>query len=209
VLAGIALYAFGELADELVEGTLLPIDRFILGAIHPSSTALPGQLSLVLSELFRPPWALVLAAPFLVYLLVCRRFTLLAVVISVPIATLLVTAAIKAIFQRGRPVTAIVEEIGYSFPSGHAMGATVFYGLLGYVAWRFMTTNRRARTAIAVITAAFILGTGLARVYLHVHYPSDVLAGWAAGAFILAGTIIALETWPRRRAARAARDSDA
>lgn len=197
ILAGVALNVFGELADELLEGTLLPVDHLILDVLRPWRTEPMHQVALALSELVRLPWVLLVAAPFLLYLVITGRRIILAALVFVPVGTLLIVELAKVIFQRNRPVTAIVAEFGYSFPSGHATGATVFYGLLGYVAWRFMTTARWARVLIAVVTVLMILGTGLARVYLEVHYPTDVLAGWAAGAFILSGTLIAVETWPR------------
>jgi undecaprenyl-diphosphatase len=196
ILSGIALKVFGELADELMEGTLLPIDRLILALIEPYRTELLGQIALGLSDLIYLPWVLIVAAPFVVFLVHTKRRRTLKAVVGVPLGTLGLMVLTKLIFQRDRPMSALIEEIGYSFPSGHAMGAIVFYGMLGYVAWRFMTHRYWVRVAVIVITSLLVLGTGLARIYLHVHYPSDVLAGWAAGAFILLGTLIALETWP-------------
>ncbi len=209
ILAGIGVHVFAELSDELLEGTLLPIDRWVLHAIRPFRSDLLAHIAFALSELLRWPWAPLLAVPFFAYLVAIQRHRTLVALVVAPLSTLLIIGLTKLIFQRDRPVTALVAEFGHSFPSGHAMGATVFYGLLGYIAWRFMTTRRWARAVIFAVTVLLIAGTGLARIYLHVHYPSDVLAGWAAGLFILAGTLIAVRTWPRSRRRRDARASEA
>ena len=75
---------------------------------------------------------------------------------------------LKRIFERVRPdIFPVIAESGYSFPSGHAMGAICFYGILAY---------------FAGLAGIYILLIGLSRVYLGVHYPTDILAGYAAGA---------------------------
>jgi len=69
----------------------------------------------------------------------------------------------------------IAPEITYSFPSAHAMGSMALACVLVLLAW-----PSRWRWWVAVPAALFVLGVGLSRVYLGVHYPSDILAGWAA-----------------------------
>ncbi|MGD9495764.1 MAG: phosphatase PAP2 family protein [Armatimonadota bacterium] len=199
ILAGIGLHVFVEMADELHEGELLAVDQVILDTIRPYRTPPLDTMAFALSALVLWPHVLLLALPFLLYLACTRRYHATLALLVIPLGTVLVVELLKVVFHRDRPITAVVEEIGHSFPSAHATGATVLYGLLGYVAWRFMTTNRWARLITATVTLALIIATGLARAYLEVHYPSDVLAGWAAGVFLLSGSLIALETWPRLR----------
>ena len=69
----------------------------------------------------------------------------------------------------------IVPEHNYSFPSGHAMGSMTLACVLVLLAWR-----TRARWAVLCAAAVFVVLVGMSRVYLGVHYPSDILAGWAA-----------------------------
>ncbi len=100
-------------------------------------------------------------------------------------ATVLVTAGnllnplIKSIVERPRPTTDIVSVLeqanNSSFPSGHALGAMVFYGFLAWVAWS------EGRRGLAAGLVAAILLVGVSRIYLGVHWPSDVLAGYAIG----------------------------
>ena len=84
---------------------------------------------------------------------------------------------LKAWFHRPRPTSALFYQYGLSFPSGHAMMSTAYYGCL---AWLVVQHTGRWGWATALVGFAGLVG--LSRVYLHVHYPTDVLAGFAGGA---------------------------
>lgn len=194
VVIGLGLSVFWELAEELREGELSTFDTAVQRAIRPHHTLLLDRLAHGLSALPKPPWVLLLVLPFLGFLLAAKHFRAAVWMLLTPVSTVLVVELLKFIFARDRPLSALVAEIGYSFPSGHATGATVLYGCLGYVAWRYWVTRGWPRAAVLIVVGGLILGTGLARVYLEVHYPTDVLAGWAAGLCILAGGIILFDS---------------
>jgi undecaprenyl-diphosphatase len=86
---------------------------------------------------------------------------------------------LKALFQRPRPAGLLAAH-GWSFPSGHAMDSVLLYGMLACVLLPRLR-SRAAQAAIAAAAAAAVLAVGCSRLYLQVHYASDVLAGWAAG----------------------------
>lgn len=88
--------------------------------------------------------------------------------------------AMKRYFERPRPEFAMLEQSGLSFPSGHAMIGGAFYGVLIYVVWR---TVRHAfwRWLLTILLTLLILLIGYSRIYLKVHYATDVLAGYAMG----------------------------
>lgn len=111
----------------------------------------------------------------------------------------LLNIILKNIIQRPRPdVPPLVTATGYSFPSGHAMLSMAFYGMLAYILLREVGgTGRKA--AVLAGFAAFVLLIGVSRVYLGVHYPTDVLAGFAAGGAWLSGCVIGLEALRRNR----------
>ncbi|MFV0604053.1 phosphatase PAP2 family protein [Phascolarctobacterium faecium] len=89
---------------------------------------------------------------------------------------------LKRIFERVRPdIFPVIAESGYSFPSGHAMGAICFYGILAYFAGLGLR-SKPLRWGLLAAAGIYILLIGLSRVYLGVHYPTDILAGYAAGA---------------------------
>jgi membrane-associated phospholipid phosphatase len=93
------------------------------------------------------------------------------------------TGALKIIIARPRPggLLPIISETSASFPSGHATLSMALYGFLAYLAWRHFKTAS-ARAAALVIGALLILSVGFSRLYLGVHFPTDVIAGWGVGA---------------------------
>lgn len=99
--------------------------------------------------------------------------------------------SIKAMVARGRPDGSELAGALYSFPSGHALMATIIYGSIILF---FLATPRRRLAAVAI--AALILLVGASRVMLHRHYLSDVITGFLLGVAVLAGTIFLSKLWP-------------
>lgn len=87
---------------------------------------------------------------------------------------------LKYIFSRPRPILPLDEAFGFSFPSGHAMVSFSFYGLLLYIVWREVD-QKKLKYGISIFLLLLILLIGFSRVYLRVHYATDVLAGFAVG----------------------------
>jgi membrane-associated phospholipid phosphatase len=111
----------------------------------------------------------------------------------------LLNQALKAAFARPRP--AFDEPLhvasGWSFPSGHAQATFVLVGMASYLGWRLARTTPR-RLAIVSLASAWAIAMGFSRMYLGVHYLSDVVAGFAAGTMWLAVCISGLEIALRR-----------
>ena len=113
----------------------------------------------------------------------------------------LLVAQLKLFFHRARPLDQVISATGYSLPSGHAFASTVFYGMLAYLVWRFVRPPavRWAAVAAAVVVAGAV---GLSRIYLNVHYFTDVVAGWAMGTAwltsVLAAVHVAEHGWTMR-----------
>jgi len=84
----------------------------------------------------------------------------------------------KNIFDRPRPEEfRLIEEVGYSFPSGHSMVSMAFYGLIIYFIWK-KVKNTYLKWISCVLLSILIIGIGVSRIYLGVHYASDVVAGF-------------------------------
>lgn len=99
----------------------------------------------------------------------------------------LTTHYLKLVFMRERPEFRLLEETSLSFPSGHATGAAAVGGALGWLAYRHATTKRR-RQLVIIAAVLFIVLISFSRVYLGVHYLTDILAGWmVAGTWIFGG----------------------
>jgi undecaprenyl-diphosphatase len=117
----------------------------------------------------------------------------------------LVVLGLKSLFHRARPLEQVVPAQGFSLPSGHAFAATVFYGMMVYLVWRL--TDRPWARALAVVVGVVVIGAvGLSRVYLNVHYLTDVVAGWASGTAWLVAVLLAVQVvehgWTKRRERR-------
>ena len=101
--------------------------------------------------------------------------------ITIPINLVLITIinqALKNILQRPRPTEfRIIEETGYSFPSGHSMVSMAFYGYLIYLVYKYVK-NKYIKWSIIVLLSILICTIGISRIYLGVHYTSDVLGGF-------------------------------
>ena len=111
-----------------------------------------------------------------------RRFRATAFLLSSLGSGLLLCQSLKGFFARRRP-TAVPHLVDFdpaSFPSGHSMGAALVYLTLGSIISR-QVSGSKAKTYFLSVALVLALIVGISRVYLGIHYPSDVLAGWAAG----------------------------
>jgi len=114
----------------------------------------------------------------------------------------LINILLKNLFQRERPdINRLAEESSYSFPSGHSMGAFALYGILAYLLWR-MIRPMSIRIISLILCILLTLTIGLSRIYLGVHYPSDVIGGYVASGAWLALTIGVFEYWRHRKQRR-------
>jgi membrane-associated phospholipid phosphatase len=115
----------------------------------------------------------------------------------------LLNLGLKMIFARARPdlATALAVARWYSFPSGHAMGSFITFGALAYIALR-QPWPWVAKSAGLAIALTIVVLVGLSRVYLGVHWTSDIAGGWSAGAVWLASAVVAFEMLLRLRQRR-------
>ena len=100
---------------------------------------------------------------------------------SLALSSVVLSFSLKAFFQRERPLMQLIGDVsGYSFPSGHALIGIVFYGLFIYIIWHEVK-QKWLKIFLIVVLILLILLISFSRVYLRVHYPSDVIAGLAIG----------------------------
>lgn len=106
---------------------------------------------------------------------------------------------LKYVFHRRRPdIHRLITARGYSFPSGHSMGSVMFYGTLSYFICRW-TRSLFCKMLTWIAGVFMILMTGISRIYLGVHYPSDVIAGFTAGGAWLSVCLAGLHAIVPRR----------
>ena len=181
VFAILLAAAFAWLAREVTGGATMPFDLRIRAGVHQWAQPALTAVMIALSGI---------GAPYVVWPLFGVAFAVLWRSGQRPPARLLafsmagalaLDVTLKYIFRRPRPSPFFNYTLpqSYSFPSGHALFAICFYGVLAAIVARRL---QRRCAAVVLWTAAVLLigGIGLSRIYLGVHYPSDVLAGYAA-----------------------------
>jgi undecaprenyl-diphosphatase len=128
------------------------------------------------------------------YLLIRRQFQLVTYVVVTALGALILDPTLKLLVGRLRPMVDLPVAFapGMSFPSGHALGSFVSYGVLLLV---FLPAARGRRTLAITVTTVLVVVVGFTRVALGVHYVSDVLAGWLLGAAWLSVTAAAFRRW--------------
>ncbi len=181
VFVGVALLFFYLTRVVFVEHSVR-FDTWAFAQMDTLRTAYPGLTGPVRALTFFAslPW-LVAAGGGVPALLRWRgyRREALEVLLAVVGATVL-NQLLKTHFHRMRPSSALIFQPGLSFPSGHAMIGLALYGCLAWLLWQ-----HRRHPVWAALLLAFAFSIGLTRVYLHVHYATDVLAGFAGAVFWL------------------------
>lgn len=171
------LWGFAALAEEVSEGEPFGFDRPLLLLANGLAGDGLDSVFLLITHLGYERGVIPLDV-MLVAVLAARRRAREAVFVALALGgSALLNVAAKQLFARQRPSlwASISPETSYSFPSGHAMGSMTLAWVCMLLAWRTPW-----RWPVAVGMSAFVLSVGFSRVYLGVHYPSDILAGWTA-----------------------------
>jgi len=178
----IALAVFIIIARMVLEGSTQNFDNraltFISGYVTKVNTAVMEFFTFLGTHLFLIPANLLLTG----WVLFIKKRQWYSIKIpSVALSSLLLMFILKLIFRRDRPASPLLQAAkGFSFPSGHALMSVTFYGLLVLIVWQNVRQTW-LKWALSVLLVLLILAIGLSRIYLRVHYASDVLAGFAVG----------------------------
>ncbi len=203
-VSAFVVWAFAELAEEVAEGESRRFDRAVLLWIDSNVPEnLDGPMRAITALGYY--WAVLplLAAAVLIFYLKGWRLSAVLLLVSTGGGVLL-TTVLKAVFGRARPdlVETGYTASFYSFPSGHATVAVGFYGALTVIlAYR---AKGVARWAIAAGGVSLVLLIGFSRLYLGVHYPTDVLAGFLAAPLWVISVGALYVVWLSIRGLRAA-----
>lgn len=186
-LALLCLAVVGLLgAQVLWHGPMLDVDQAVSHWMTQHHHAMLTQVLYVVTELHQTTVVLAATALVAVWLGVVRKDWAGARLLLVVPAGMLLNVGLKNLVQRARPAwdDPIVQLATYSFPSGHAVAATVFYGSLCALAFAH-ARSPLWRGVAATATVLLVLLVSFTRVYLGAHYPSDVIAGIATGTLCL------------------------
>ena len=199
-LAG--LWLFGGVTEDVVHhDPLTKFDLTFTTWVRAHTTPLGDRIFTLVSLIGSPLAMTVVGLAGALLLIVRRNWVVLTAWAAAFAGAGLLTFALKTIIRRPRPVgaEAFLHGETFSFPSGHALGSLVGYGMLAYVIGSTWIESRKGRVRLAIATAVLVAAIGISRLYLGVHYFSDVVGGYAVGVLWLSVCISGAEVARRRR----------
>lgn len=184
VVAGAGVLSLGvflELASDTAEGDLERYDELVAHAIMDHRSPALNAVALDVTALGSTALLTLVVAVAAALLALRRQWRAVAHVLVASIGGGLCARLFKLYFARERPpeLDRLAQVTTYSFPSGHAVGSSAIYATLLLLAWPLL--DRRQRVLVASVAAVVIAAIGLSRIYLGVHHPTDVVAGYLVG----------------------------
>lgn len=200
IISLLALIGFSLMAILISKQRIISFDStviaFIQGLESPALTAIMKFFTFIGST--SSVAILAMIALFFLYVVLKHRSELILLLTAV-LGSNLLFITLKLFFQRARPdLHRLIEVSGYSFPSGHATNACTLYGTLSFLLWRHIPT-RWGRTILIIISIIMILAIGISRIYLGVHYPSDIIGGYFISTFWLTTLIWFYQRYKEKR----------
>ena len=159
-----------------------PIDMMIFDKIKPRVNTINNRIMLFITFLGKHQFLIPANLILIFYFIVVKKQSWFSIrVITIAISSLVLMLLLKQLFRRKRPLSPLLKAAkGLSFPSGHAIMAVTFYGLLIYILQHTITIDWLKYFLITLVTGLIIM-IGFSRVYLRIHYASDVLGGFIIG----------------------------
>lgn len=142
----------------------------------------PGltKLMIILTDAAGPEALLILSGLLILYFVLNKKKPAALLVFFTMAGGAVIHLLLKELIERPRPVNSLIEETGFSMPSGHATMAAIFFSLIIYL-FKDKIKNKALKYAFIALNILLIISIGFSRIYLGVHWPSDVLAGFALG----------------------------
>jgi membrane-associated phospholipid phosphatase len=175
VVIVLSAVCFGLIAEEVHDGDTASIDTSVLVFINGLSSPLLDSVFITITEL-ASAWFVAVIGLILIAELVKRRRLRQATFATVALGgSAALNVILKLLFQRERPELwqRLIHESSFSFPSGHAMASSALASLVIVLLWR-----TKWRTTAIIVGSIYVVVIGMSRLYLGVHYPTDIIAGW-------------------------------
>lgn len=159
-----------------------PIDLMIFDKINPRVNAFNNKIMSFVTFLGKHQFLIPANLVLIFYFLLIKKQNWFSIrVVTIAISSLVLMLLLKQLFQRKRPLSPLLKAAkGLSFPSGHAIMAVTFYGLVIFVLQQSIA-NDWLKWLVTILLVVLIMLIGFSRVYLRVHYASDVVAGFIIG----------------------------
>lgn len=199
VCAAGALILLATLADEVAEGEVKQFDDWVRNGIHrfstPAVTLGMRGVTILGGPLFLFSLSFVVSVGFFVK----KNYRAMILLTAAIVGSSLLNEVLKASFHRTRPLPFfdIMTPNSYSFPSGHALMSFCFFSsMAALISWR--SKSRTVRITVWALASILIVAIGVSRIYLGVHYPSDVVAGYAAAFIWIMFIVVVDRAIPRK-----------
>ncbi len=207
IVSAVFVWIFGGITEDVLTGDpLVAVDHWVSEQVHYFRSSLTTAFLTVFTALGGGRAITAGGVIVAIYLLLRKRFVELLIYVTAMVGGSFLVFILKTAVHRIRPHTGItlIQIGGWSFPNGHAMMSIIFYGMLVYLFIRKMQSWKLKVLAVSAV-GFLVFMIGLSRIYLNVHYLSDVLAGYAGGLFWLTVSITGIEAYKKFTALRKSR----
>ncbi|WP_026566944.1 phosphatase PAP2 family protein [Bacillus sp. UNC41MFS5] len=196
----VSIIGFSLISLLISDQKIIHFDRTIIDSVQGMETPLLTSVMKFFTFIGSAPFVIVLSLflLFFLYKVLHHRLELILFVAAIAGSAIL-NGILKNFFQRVRPeFHRLIEIEGYSFPSGHAMNAFTVYGIISFLLWRHIT-SALGRWTLIFVSMVMILAIGISRIYLGVHYPSDIIGGYFASGFWITTAILFFQYYQEKR----------
>jgi undecaprenyl-diphosphatase len=197
-------WIFGGITEDILTGDpFVLVDQWVLNHVLYFRTPVVTNIMMVFTQLGNWKAVTIGSLAVVVYLLFKKRIDYLLAYAAAMLGGNVLFLILKMVIHRARPIseTTLMKAVGWSFPSGHAVISVIFYGMIAYFIVRSIRSWRqRVFMMVAAMFVVFLIG--FSRIYLQVHYLSDVLAGYAAGLFWLTICLTGVEAYRKKAKAQ-------
>ena len=175
IIAAICIVVFLIILEDVLDNEIVNFDKAVYSFVISSKSD-------IITSFFKNVTFLGSAVPLIsiciVSFIVLKNKKIAALILANLTISAALNLSLKNVIRRDRPIGyRLIEESGFSFPSGHSMASMAFYGLIIYFVIRFVK-NRAIKIFLSIMLSLLIILIGMSRIYLGVHYPSDVFAGF-------------------------------
>ncbi len=189
VFSFVSLFLFQYITNAVLQNETIFIDNLISSFIISYRMLWLTKIMFILSLLGSE--GVVFGSVIIVIFLTLKKHHRETFIFSILLLMgVIITYFLKLLYRVPRPFfLALISENSYSYPSGHATNSILFYGAVSYFIYHF-TRNKMTSALVSMLAMVLIISIGISRIYLGVHHPSDILAGFIAGFWLLITTIL-------------------
>ncbi|MCM3727923.1 phosphatase PAP2 family protein [Neobacillus cucumis] len=200
VISVICIVGFSLMSLLISDHKIVHFDTIVIGAVQGMESPTLTSVMKFFTFIGSAPFVIVMSIVilFFLYKVLQHRVELILFIVTI-IGSAGLNGLLKHLFHRIRPnLHRLIDVGGYSFPSGHAMNAFSVYVIITFLLWRHIP-RKWGRTLLILFSFFMILAIGVSRIYLGVHYPSDIVGGYFASGFWLTAAIWTFQFYKERR----------